>query len=71
LLRNDHLSIRGAGEGKYERRRQEERKHRTLHVAGVDLLAEILGRSPDHQRADECGYEDKQEPDWAKHFERR
>src|SRR5262249_2882081 len=56
----DRRSARGAGRG--ERRRKQSRQRcdeqadgDEFYLSGLDLLAEVLGRSSDHQAADEHG----------------
>ena len=44
---------RGAGEAEHDQRIDEHRQHRELHLAHLDLLAEIFRRAADHQAGDE------------------
>src|ERR1700722_13318461 len=52
---------RDAREDKDQRRRDEQREQRELHVAGRYLLAEIFRGPADHQRADESRDENEQQ----------
>ena len=40
-------------------REDQHREHRHLHVVGLDLLAQVLGRPADHQAGDEHGEDDE------------
>ena len=44
---------RGGGEAEHDERVDQHREHRELHLARLDLLAEIFGRASDHQAGDE------------------
>src|SRR5207253_9402578 len=43
------------GEAEDHERQDEDREHRQLHLAALDLLAEVLGRATHHQAGDEDG----------------
>ena len=42
-----------AGESEHQQRVDQDRQHRELHLAGLDLLAEIFGRAAHHQAGHE------------------
>ena len=44
---------RRGGERQQCRRHGEDEQHHELHLGGLDLLAEVLGCSPDHETGDE------------------
>src|ERR1035437_7981448 len=56
--------LRGGSErGSHQDRegQDEHREHRELHFLGLDLLAEVLGRPPDHEAGDEDRKDDEEE----------
>src|SRR3954471_16852994 len=52
---------RPGGEREDDEREDEDVQHQKLHLPCLDLLAEVLGRSPDHQPREEDGEEDVDE----------
>ena len=51
----------GGGADENAERQDEHGQHGQLHVVRFDLLAEVFGRSPDHQSGDEDGEHDEEE----------
>ena len=49
----DLTNVEMAIPGPARRRHREDVEHHELHLGGLDLLAQVLGRAPDHEPGDE------------------
>ncbi len=54
-LQRDRQHRRDRGEPEDGQRQDQDRQHGVLDLAGLDLLAEVLGRAADHQARHEDG----------------